>query len=281
MIVVCVAVLVVSFAVWQSRVLGPWRDDGSPTYEQMVEAGRRVYTRVRMTPVDSYASADELRGALLHAVDGIQSDPRAGEQIISQAADLLYYRFSQRSPEAYATSRESWGYRRFSTAEMRRRMIAEDYEYIFGEPYPGDEQIEEVYRRLWLSSVERDDGASRIAKLSATGMGAEIAFADRLCLENMGEWPRLSGELGEEAWHGKGSGACRSWFSAPHGTLAEGLQASGDCARAALLGIVIEAENGVRYPIVMTFYQLEPGEAWWIAAYGWMNADASLPVVEY
>ncbi|MEZ6243935.1 MAG: hypothetical protein R3B57_12935 [Phycisphaerales bacterium] len=247
----------------------------------MVKAGRKVYAKIPMTPLESFTSAEELRQSLLDIVEGSEADASASEQIIAQAADLVYYRFCQSSPEEYAASRERWGYRRFSTAEMRRRMVAEDYELIFHEPYPGDDKIEEVYRRLWQSSVERDGGVSRVVKMSATGMGAEIAFQDGMCLENMGDWPRLSGELGEDVWHGGGSGACRSWFVAPQGILPEGIRASGRCARAALLGIVIEAENGVRYPIMMTLYQLKPGEPWWIAAFGRMNADPSQPIVEY
>lgn len=250
-----------------------------------VEEGQRAFRVVPMLALTALASPAAVRGRIEQAFTASASSEdritaRDRDDLASQTAELLYYRFAQPEPGAYRDWRVSRGYRLRDGAALRREMIDSDYERVVMHAYPGDESLAECFDGLWVGSLTYERGSgSRPTAISADGSGLAVAFGR---MDASGECAglTLSGALPASAWHGRNQVGFRNWWTDPHGGVTRQLHKR-KALPVALVGVIVEMAGGDRYPLTLSYYRDSDGK-WWLWRIGINNAiPERLVLLEY
>lgn len=114
-----------------------------------------------------------------------------------------------------------------------------------------------LYTVAWQLSRSVGDGANRFRAIS-TDPSALVAKVVALGAD--GRFPSLDAGIGLAAWHGASSMSSRPWFT-PAVTLTEVLRQQGTALGAAV-GVVLEAEDGIRRPIIIHVYWDQRDAIW-------------------
>jgi hypothetical protein len=239
------------------------------------ERGQAAFRRLAVLPLADAAGPEQVRAALPRpdvspdpgqAPERTASDTRA---LLDQAAELVWYRFGQKSVDEYKKWRRDRGYRLADAITMRSAAIEYDYQQLFGEPYPGDAHLEAVFDRLWTEGIAMHDGNVRLTGVARESPGVAVAFGE-VANNGLGSWPTLSGEFGSDVWNGKWGGNFRVWWTGPD----EGLRSyvrTHPRTRVAVVGVVVQFAAGDRYPIRIMFYQDAADRRWYITHVGFLN----------
>lgn len=227
-----------------------------------VDEGQESFRRIQTVALNSLDSAEAVRTCLLAQLSPARESVSKDERVlIEEAADVIYYRFAQRSPSVYRDWRSSAGYRLKDGGSMRRLGTQVDYEFLLKRPYPGDDHIVQVFEDLWPLVFERDDGSSVPVAVATDNVGVEVAFGE-LDVAGLAAPPQLAGVMPASVWNGRMQVGFRNWWDDPNGGFQEELQRRG-VLPVAYVGIVLELKPGDRYPFAFSFYQDARGE-WWL-----------------
>ncbi|MBX3365556.1 MAG: hypothetical protein KF866_12435 [Phycisphaeraceae bacterium] len=274
----------VPFIVWQragnaAAITGrPW-DELSKAEQD--EFSQKSYQELQETPVSSLGDLEGVRSHMSRIRWGVEGGVRAfnvdrqfegtsaaaidRQILIELASELIYYRYMQSDVEAYKRWRRDLGYALKPTDRLLKVWsVAQDYETVFEEQYPGDEHFEQVFDRFWAHGLSGINKANRVLGLCEGPGAAYIAFG-KVSQNRPGDWPfpesAGAGRPGP-VWVGTSASTHRDWWTAPHGEFADVLR-GGQIIRVACLGIVVRYGDGIRLPMLLQFYQYPAGGQWW------------------
>jgi hypothetical protein len=200
--------------------------------------------------------------------------PHARDALLDEAAQFVYYRFCQSSPESYVAWRRSKGYRLKPKEKLiRPGLIDKDYPLYFHEPFPTDQTIGELFPRFWVVGLAQGDGTNRPVAISkeAKGLAAAIGVVRA---SDPRDRPKLAGEIPEAMWMGAAGMTMRSWWDAPR-TL-ETLFAASPEIVCAEIGMILEYGDSTRRPLRLTYVYDTTSKAWYLQYVVMYNFDRSV-----
>jgi len=274
------AILVIAGALglvlWNLQLIPRTSVPVSQMNEHQLEAyGQRVFRRFTIAPITDMEEPEEvvriLRDPVVDSQDPNQV-PSDGDvqELLRLTGELLYMRYGQPSVDAYKRWRRGLGYRLEPTEYLiKAYTVPQDYEIIFGEPYPGDDRFEEVFDRFWEYGTGPERAGSRITGISMDPEARVVAFG-RLSRENPGGWPIHDGELGIDLWRGRSGAELRNWWTPPGGEFRRWLNEVGS-ARCAIVSLICEFASGRRLPVHLRFVQDPASQQWWFVGMGVSN----------
>lgn len=234
--------------------------------QKIISESQREYASIPMTSLGAFAApGDVVRHISTHTHDADLQDSEADgqEAALQHAAEFIYYRVIQDSPEDYRAWRTAYGYSMKPIADMGRVDLV--YKRLFGEDLPEDDPATtvddvKIFDDMWSRVLVTEDGKARPVGIPDHAAGFDVAIGDvDLTWSTV---PTLSGQLGQELWQGGQSlGFGRNWWTSPARTVHEILKDEGQ-ATLAIVGVVLEMQAGDRYPFSITMYQSDG--TWWI-----------------
>lgn len=273
-------------AVWRSGVLTANRAGDERAAREAREQGQRAFRSldtIDLATADAANIADTLRRAQVQpdlATTPAVSDTDAA-RLLELCGDLIYHRFVQPSPEAYARWRSGRGYRFLDSEAVRQLHVEIEYPILLGRPFPGYEQPEQIFADLWSAAFAFRDGRSRPVGLVSEAAGLVVSFG-RMSADGTGPgWVETTGELGREVWEGRWAGGHRIWWKDPYGGI-DGVLKRHGTVRLGAVAFVLEYEGGERYPMRVVFFQEPASRTWWISHVQVMNtAPDRLVMLEF
>jgi len=191
-------------------------------------------------------------------------------------AEFVYFRFIHDDASDYVAWRLSRG-DRFKEKDLifGKWLVASDYEVYFGEPFPEDAGVREVFERVYnFHREERDDGHRPV------GMGVDesglITGIQRMNPALGFERIDLGSEELNTLWYEPNLGSHRGWFEV-------GVDLAGDDELlSGLVGVVLEYADGTLRPVIISAY-LDPKIGHWSISMLWTNiyGDTTGGLIEY
>ncbi len=251
-----------TLAVWRMGLLR--RPERNPEVAAYFREARAVYAPVKMVALDPTLSREEVC-ARLDAMEFAGDPPPADgalDALRAEAADFIYFRFAQASPEAYRRWRDGGGARRRPVERLSAQAEAgAAYEALFGEPVPRDVTFDAFLDRMWPTGLAIGDGANRPTAMAieATGLAAAIGT---MATDDIRDRPRIDATLSNQWWRGINGGTMRGWWDPPL-TFTELLRRDGRvvCAE---VGVLLEFASGARRPLVLTYFWDPRARRWYL-----------------
>jgi hypothetical protein len=273
---------------WRSRPSAIERFyEPTPDEAKVASDAQAVYATLGMTPLASFADLSTSRGYFERVP--IQDPQPATTQVpaaVSESelaeakrrlrtvmAEFMHYRFtttgeSQRDVDRYI----AWRHHRGDVTKARDdRWLRweQSYEDIIGKPLPPNMNLDHAYREIHLRCEEEMPPTSRIVSISADP--AESLFVTYWAHTHIWEdQPNISHPRGREYWLGGKGGGFSAWFKCA-------LEDPKQLTRVqvnlnATAGVIVEAEDGSRYPITLNLVWNTETKDWMIYGLGVANA---------
>jgi hypothetical protein len=229
------------------------------TASDLEAAGREEFKKLAYTDLSSFASIADVRELLDRM--SLNGSPPMGtgtvDQVLDEAAEFIYYRFVTHDAAEFRRWRQATGAQPVPLETMvREKLPPKAYDYYTGEPMPTGASLEQVFDRLWSAStiVPR----CKAVRISSERKGLAAAFG--VLTRSDEQRVPIGGEMAGEVWQGSISVSLPSWW---HAQLSQGdlLHRYGRIPYADV-GMVMEFENGARYPVELTFYWDESTRLW-------------------
>lgn len=256
---------VISVAWLVSRRSVTAHDLDSREREQARREANEHFKRVQIVPLQQLNSIESLMAVVSGST--VEDEPGASHSSEDAAgvrraiAELIHYRYCQPDPQVYMDWRRTAGY----TMRDRPTMLdvlreASTYRWCTGETPPTEVELDEIFRRIWHCYAKRATQYSRPRGIASEASGLTIRFGELTMVGSTRRYPRPAGVLGEASWHAPPQGAPVMWF-APSPSGLDCLQA-GRKVRAATAGVIVECEDGSRYPMHFRLIQRSGERAW-------------------
>lgn len=263
-----VLAMILSLVVWPAA----FDQDGQLEYDRDIDRqahlakAERVYPAIERTDIMSFETEDDLAAALRPPLlayakeSGTTLEDAALNDLIDQAAGMLWHRFAQDDPAAYAQWRVDRGYRWVNAGEASSWYIVSDWSYWFGEePWPGHHKIDEAWTRFW--NRENEAGPALTVSALATRNPA-CALATSVVTPDSDDYYPLFPETDDMAWALAHAGGLRSWFVAPVPGVRDMLERDGKVTTARV-GILCEWNDGKVRPLYLVYARDADGR-WWL-----------------
>jgi hypothetical protein len=246
-------------------------------YRALLARHRAKYQQLEVRPFESLSEADIEACFAQGSLDWVEFDPDARNQeqpawrvterpgwiqgtppvdahrtLARMASQFLWRQFGSRDPAAYRAWREAHHATRRPLSEVLAdtgERAGAAYAAHFGSPPPPDARFEDVFDRLWIRCQEQPGGRSKVVGM-ACGGGTAISIGWIPPRAGRAR-PQLLGALGAPAWYAGGAGTMRSWYQRSREWEAASMGRGGWCAE---VGIIAEFEDGVRRPIILTYF---------------------------
>lgn len=249
------------------------------THRASIREGDRIYASVELADIGALGSPEAARTHLRGVAAGSAATSPDVDEIADLAGEFVYYRFGQPSADEYKRWRRARGEELIDPARLRGWHVSEDYARCTGRAYPGDDAIEAVFNEFWIVERNAPKGNLRVRALASEPMGVCIAWGE-LGPAGEGAWPRLTGHLDEAAWEGTRTLGFRVWWQHPSFSLSEAIKSSSR-TRVAAIGIIVELQDGNRFPLRLAMYQHPQERRWRIHGVGITNEDPVLFTVPF
>lgn len=260
---VMLAVVGAGFVVVMAVMKGVWSTPLS-SKERVFRETRAVFNALKILQL---GDDSDLMNALsvMQVTDEIGINAHQRGQLTRAVSELIAKYCVNDDPDRYRLWRESRG-DQFRTAQSgpnwpieellgSLRLFSSDLQLLDGAAAKEDWWT--LYTIAWHLSRSVGDGANRFRAISTDPSGL---VATVFALGADGRFPTLDAGIGLAAWHGASSMSSRPWFT-PAVTLAEVLRQEGTALGAAV-GIVLEAEDGIRRPIIIHLYWDDRNHIW-------------------
>lgn len=272
------AVAIALGALWRGGYLA---SPPRPPNEEWMERAAPVYAAIRTVPTGSLGSVEAVREVLARAAVSGEAPPGTREKLVDEAAAFVFHRFCQPSAGAYRAWREASGCVLKSMEEMTspRYFVGEAHEAYFGAPVPAGTTVGELFERFWAASQEYGGGYNRVRAIAAEPGGLAVALGTITKADPFSR-PALGGPMPEGYWHGASGATMRRWFTQPRDT--EALVTRLGEVACAEVGMVVEAGDGSRRPVVLTYLWDPQAGAWSLEHVNVYNASVErLSPMEY
>lgn len=260
----------------------------TPDEAQITRDAQTEYAALDMTPLETFSDLNQSQAYF----DRVQiQDPQPGTTQIPAAvsdtelaeakaklrttvAQFMHYRFTTMGdPERDVDRYIAWRHHRGDIVKPRDdRWLRwdETYESIMGKPLPPGANLDRAYREIQLRCNEEMPPTSRIVSMSDDPAEALLVtyWAHTHIWEDQ---PIINHPRGKQYWLGGKGGGFSSWFKCAledpkHFTRVQvNLHATA--------GIIVEAEDGSRYPITLSLVWNTTTKDWMIYGLGTANAD--------
>lgn len=273
-------------AVWPAM----FDQDGQPEYDRDIDRqahlakAERVYPAIERTDIVSFEAEDDLAAALRPPLlayakeSGTTLEDAALNDLIDQAAGILWHRFAQDDPAAYAQWRLDRGYLWVSAGEASNRFIVSDWSYWFeDEPWPGHNKIDEAWAAFW--NRKNEVGPALTVSALATSSPACALSTSMVTPESADFYP-LFRETDDMAWALAHASGLRSWFVAPVPSGRDMLERDGKLTTARI-GILCEWNDGKVRPLYLSYARDADGR-WWLQGVGFASLyEWTRPLTEF
>lgn len=256
-IIAGLVVIVLAIATYRSGLFGS-RADAAAVSARLMAEGQRQYRQIELAPIASARSPADIVDILMGALGGRERLDPDIQLIVEASAEFLYYRFGQDSPAAYVQWREDRGERLKPASVLRTLwMIDADHQALFDAPYPGDDEIVQIFDRFWEMGTTIKPG-SAITAVAAESPGVCVRAARMLPSD---AWPLLECDLTSELWHGYIVSSKRNWWQGS--TSVEELRRKLPHLDTIVVGIIARVDNGDIFPWHLTWYY-DPSARCWV-----------------
>lgn len=232
--------------------------------EKLIDASRKVFATIEMTPATRISSAADVSELLRRARVDVSGDVNSAivPKLIEEASAFVYYGFVNKDPAAYAKWRTGEGYKPRTRGEMIYFGMDSSYQYITGNPLPEDMSPAQAFEVMFQAESSPRGKAGVVRQIPADPSGMLVCVR-RLNIEEF-HARKFIGVLGESCWHGKSAGAMWPFWKREHDL--NSLFVSQGTVTVADVGFIFEFANGVRRPIIVGFV-LDSGTGQWQLEY--------------
>lgn len=260
----------------------------TPDEAKIANAAQAQYATLEMTPLATFAELDAAESYF----DQVPiQDPQTGtaqipapindaqladakQKLRTTIAQFMHYRFTTTGdPERDVDRYIAWRHSRGDVVKPRdaRWMYWEEtYESIMGKPLPPDANLDRAYRDIHLKCEAELPKASRIVSISANP--AESLLVTYWAHTHIWEdQPLISHPRGKAYWLGGKAGGFSSWFKCALEDPKHFTRVQVNLHTTA--GMIVEAEDGSRYPITLGLVWNTTTKDWMIYGLGTANAE--------
>lgn len=262
----------------------------TPDEAKIASVAKSQYATLEMTPLATFA---ELNAAESYFDRVPIQDPQPGtiqipvpindteladakQKLRTVMARFMHYRFaSTGDPERDVDRYIAWRHHRGDVVKPRdaRWLYWEDtYESIMGTPLPPGYNLDRAYRDIHLKCEEQLTPSSRIVSISADP--EESLFVTYWVHTHIWDaQPIINHPRGKEYWLGGKGGGFSTYFKSAleDPRLFSRVQVN----LYATAGVIVETEDGSRFPITLRLVWNTTTKTWMIYGLGVVNADLS------
>ncbi len=213
-----------------------------------------AFATVQMREISSLESVADVAATLAPLDETLTKQPAlAGckpRDLTRAVAEFIYYRFAQHNPEAYVEWRAQTGFTFTPFKELVEVWLPPGaYAWYLGEEPPPGMETPEAFRRVWAAQQKRLKWSLRSIAQDSRG---QVVYVGEQKKGSPFTREPAGGEVPARVWVAGLGQTVPSWFQNPD-PLIQMQNKRGSLAYAEV-GLVAEFSDGVRYPLVTTWY---------------------------